>query len=151
MARLHTQTGFLETVREDFGANAKVHFHLAPPLLSGKLDARGRPRKKTFGPWMIPVFKLLAKLKGLRGTAFDLFGRTAERRMERGLIQHFKENLEFLLDNMTSQNHSIVLEYVAAYMDIRGYGPVKEQSLEEVEERWEALMESYHQSLREAA
>ncbi|MDJ0910597.1 MAG: indolepyruvate ferredoxin oxidoreductase family protein [Woeseiaceae bacterium] len=151
VARLHTQTGFLESVREDFGDSAKVRFHLAPPLLSGKLDARGRPRKKEFGAWMIPVFKLLAKFKGIRGTALDLFGRTAERRMERGLIEHFEENVPRMLESLTTSNHGIVLEYVEAYMDIRGYGPVKEQSLKDVEQRWETLMESFHQSLREAA
>ena len=97
VARLHTQTGFLEKVRRDFGNKAKLRFHLAPPLLNTKKDARGRPRKKEFGIWMIPAFRLLAGLRGLRGSKLDLFGYTAERRMERALIGEFEQTVTSLL------------------------------------------------------
>ena len=135
VARLHTQTGFLESVRREFGDNAKLRFHLAPPLLSRQRDARGRPRKKEFGSWILPVFRLVAGMRGLRGTKFDLFGLTAERRMERGLISEFERLVEHALAELTADTADQLQTDVALYMDIRGYGPVKEQALEEVREK----------------
>ncbi|MDJ0939929.1 MAG: indolepyruvate ferredoxin oxidoreductase family protein [Woeseiaceae bacterium] len=151
VARLHTQTGFLESIRRDYGDNAKVRFHLAPPVLNGKRDARGRPLKKQFGSWMIPVFRVLAAMKRLRGTAFDVFGMTAERRMERELVGEFIETLGYLIDNLTVDNHATACEIVHAYMDIRGYGPVKEEAVTEVRERIKTLMKSFLQTVPKAA
>jgi indolepyruvate ferredoxin oxidoreductase len=135
VARLHTQTGFLESVKRDFGDKAKVRFHLAPPILNSKTDARGRPRKKEFGAWMIPVFRLLASLRGLRGSRFDPFGMTTERRMERALILEFENRVEQLLGAVDASNVDLATEIVSLYMDIRGYGPVKEQAVEDVRTR----------------
>ena len=132
VARLHTQTGFLESVRRDFGDKAKIRFHLAPPLLNGKKDARGRPRKKEFGAWMVPAFRLLASMRRLRGSKLDLFGYTAERRMERALIGEFEKTVERLLEVMRKDNLNDASTVVRMYMDIRGYGPVKEQAVDEV-------------------
>ncbi len=151
VARLHTQTGFLESIRRDYGDNAKVRFHLAPPVLNGKRDARGRPLKKQFGSWMIPAFRVLAAMKRLRGTAFDVFGMTAERRMERELVGEFIETLGYLIDNLTVDNHATACEIVHAYMDIRGYGPVKEEAVTEVRERIKTLMKSFLQTVPKAA
>jgi indolepyruvate ferredoxin oxidoreductase len=138
VARLHTQTGFLETVKRNFGDNAKIRFHLAPPLLSSQKDARGRPRKKEFGGWMVPAFRLLASLRGLRGTKLDLFGYTEERQMERALIGEFEATVEKLLDVLTAENLDDALKVVQLYMDIRGYGPVKEQAVKDVRARIDA-------------
>ena len=135
VARLHTQTGFLESVRRDFGTSARVRFHLAPPILNSGKDARGRPRKREFGAWMIPVFRLLASLRRLRGSRFDPFGGTAERRMERALILEFENRVEQLLGALDAANLDLATEIVSLYMDIRGYGPVKEQAIEEVRTR----------------
>jgi len=135
VARLHTQTGFLEKVKRDFGAKAKLRFHLAPPLLSSKKDARGRPRKKEFGAWMIPAFRLLAGLRGLRGSKLDLFGYTAERRMERALIAEFEETVSKLLSALNKDNIDDAIAIVQLYMDIRGYGPVKEQAVKDVRDK----------------
>ena len=132
VARLHTQTGFLESVKRDFGNKARLRFHLAPPILNRELDARGRPRKKTFGAWMIPVFRLLAGMRRLRGTALDLFGNTDERRMERALIAEFEQRVEQVLRVLDADNLELVTEIVSLYMDIRGYGPVKEEAVEDV-------------------
>ncbi len=121
VARLHTQTGFLEKVRSDFGNKAKVRFHLAPPLLSSKKDARGRPRKKEFGAWMIPAFRLLASLRGLRGSKLDLFGYTGERRMERALIREFEATVARLLSALNKENigdaTAIVQLWISAVTD----------------------------------
>ena len=135
VARLHTQTGFLDTVRRDFGKRGKLRFHLAPPILNSGTDARGRPRKRAFGAWILPVFRLLASMKGLRGTRFDLFGMTAERRMERALITEFETLTGELLADLTPANLERARDMLALYMDIRGYGPVKEQAVEDVHAR----------------
>ena len=134
VARLHTQTPFLASIREDFGRNAKLRFHLAPPFLNGGKDARGRPRKKEFGAWVLPAFRLLAKMRGLRGTAFDLFGRTAERRMERALIVEFEQLANEILPVVNAHNLDAASELVTCFMDIRGFGPVKEESVRLVRE-----------------
>ena len=135
VARLHTQTGFLESVKRDFGDQARVRFHLAPPILNAATDARGRPRKREFGTWMIPVFRLLASLRRLRGTRLDPFGMTAERRMERALIAEFENRVEQLLGALDATNLDLATEIVGLYMDIRGYGPVKEQAVDHVRTR----------------
>ena len=135
VARLHAETGFVERVRREYGDTAKLRYHLAPPILSRGVDGRGRPRKREFGAWMLPVFRLLAKLKFLRGTAFDLFGRTDERHMERTLILEFEEQADRLLELLDHDNYEQVVAIVECWMDIRGYGPVKETAVQEVRER----------------
>jgi indolepyruvate ferredoxin oxidoreductase len=135
VARLHTRTGFIESLKRDWGTGARVRFHLAPPILGGKPDARGRPRKREFGAWMVPVLRLLASLRGLRGTRFDPFGMTAERRTERRLILEFENRVEELLGALNSENLNLATEIVGLYMDIRGYGPVKEEAVEDVRTR----------------
>jgi indolepyruvate ferredoxin oxidoreductase len=132
VARLHTNPEFLASVHRDFGKDARLRFHLAPPLLSRKKDARGRPLKREFGTWILPVFRLLARLKVLRGTAFDIFGHTAERRMERELITEFETLLDDALPNLNADNHAALLARVRAYLDVRGFGPVKEQAVREM-------------------
>jgi indolepyruvate ferredoxin oxidoreductase len=132
VARLHADTGFVETIRERYGSAVKLRYHLAPPILNSGIDARGRPRKREFGAWMLPAFRILAKLKGLRGGAFDLFGRSEERRMERALIGEFEHTVDQLLDGLSSENIANAAEIVGLYLDIRGYGPVKMQAAEEV-------------------
>ncbi|MDX1482561.1 MAG: indolepyruvate ferredoxin oxidoreductase family protein [Woeseiaceae bacterium] len=135
VARLHTQTGFLEQLKEDYGAGAKLKFHLAPPVLNGRRDARGRPLKKEFGAWTVPLFRLLAGLRRLRGTPFDVFGYTAERRMERALIGEFEATVDRLLDRLDAGTHAEAVRVLALYQDIRGYGPVKDQAVKEVRAR----------------
>ncbi len=143
VARLHTQTGFLESVQREFGKNAKVRFHLAPPLLYGKKDARGRPRKKEFGAWIVPAFRLIASMRRLRGSKFDLFGFTAERRMERALIVEFEETIDKLLSALSKDNIGDAAAIVRLTMDIRGFGPVKEQAVREVREKVATMVTVY--------
>ena len=135
VARLHTQTGFLESLKRDWGDGARVRFHLAPPILSGRNDARGRPRKREFGAWMVPVLRLIASMRRLRGTRFDPFGMTAERRMERRLILEFENRVEELLGALATENLDLATEIAGLYLDIRGYGPVKEEAVEDVRTR----------------
>ena len=132
VARLHTDTGFLEKIKQDFGTKAKIRFHLAPPMLPSTIDARGRPRKKEFGAWMILAFRVLAKMRGLRGTAFDVFGYLPERRMERALIGEFEETVSDLLAGLSADNIANAGRIVRLYNEIRGYGPVKEEAANKV-------------------
>jgi indolepyruvate ferredoxin oxidoreductase len=135
VARLHTQSGFLDSLRKDYGARAKIRFHLAPPVLNSQRDARGRPRKKEFGAWVIPALRMLARMRGLRGSRLDLFGMTAERRMERALIQEFETLVDTCLQSLTADNVDRLRNDVALYMDIRGYGPVKAEAVDDVHAR----------------
>jgi indolepyruvate ferredoxin oxidoreductase len=135
VARLHTRTGFLERVREDFGAGARLKFHLAPPLLNGSRDARGRPVKKEFGAWTVPLLRALAGMRRLRGTRLDLFGYTAERRMERELIGEFEATTEELLARLDAEKVAAAADVLRLYQDIRGYGPVREEAVREVREK----------------
>jgi indolepyruvate ferredoxin oxidoreductase len=122
-------------VKKEYGSNAKIRFHFAPPILNLRTDSRGRPVKREFGTWMLPVLRVLARMKRLRGTAFDIFGGTAERRMERALIREFEDRVEQLLGTVDAENLADVADIVEQYMDIRGYGPVKDQAVEEVRTR----------------
>ncbi|MCH8117435.1 MAG: indolepyruvate ferredoxin oxidoreductase family protein [Proteobacteria bacterium] len=151
VARLHTETGFLASVRRDYGDNARLRFHLAPPLLSRTKDARGRPRKKEFGAWIIPVFRLLARMRGLRGTRLDVFGLTAERRMERALITEFEELIDRMIPSLSAANLALAHEIIASYMDIRGFGPVKEDAAAIVRDRVASLLQDFLNVDRRAA
>ena len=135
VARLHTQTGFLAGLKREYGASARIRFHFAPPILNLRTDSRGRPMKREFGTWMLPVLKILARMKRLRGTPFDVFGGTAERRMERALIREFENRVEQLLGVLDAGNVAEIAAIVEQYMDIRGYGPVKDEAVEEVRTR----------------
>ena len=100
VARLHMETGFLDKLREEFEGDFTVNYHLAPPLVPSAKDARGRPLKRRFGSWIQPAFRILARLRFLRGTAFDVFGYTRERRTERELIGWYRSLVEGLLPRL---------------------------------------------------
>jgi indolepyruvate ferredoxin oxidoreductase len=151
VARLHTRPEFLQTLRERYGNTARLKFHLAPPILNRGNDARGRPRKKEFGAWVLPLFRVLARMKRLRGTALDLFGHTAERKMERQLIGEFEHTLEQLLTGLRVDNVSEAAEIVALYMEIRGYGPVKEAALERMRPQIESRLAAFASANKQAA
>ncbi|MFK8029595.1 MAG: indolepyruvate ferredoxin oxidoreductase family protein [Gammaproteobacteria bacterium] len=151
VARLHTSTGFLDKIHEEYGANAKVTYHMAPPVFSRKVDARGRPRKRRFGSWLIPAMKILASMRKLRGTALDVFGKTAERKMERALITEFEETVAYLLANLTAERQARACDIAALYMKIRGYGPVKEAAAKQVREEVQLALANFTQASSKAA
>lgn len=141
VARLHTQTGFLDELTQTFEGNFSVHYHLAPPMLLTGQDARGRPLKREFGSWIRMPFHVLARMKRLRGTAFDLFGYTVERRMERDLISWYEQLVEKLLSKLDTQDHGQLVEIASGPMQIRGFGPVKEQAVHKVQADLRARLE----------
>ncbi len=151
VARLYSDTDFIASLRDRHGSNSQLRFHLAPPFLPGAKDARGRPRKREFGPWIVPLFKLLARLKGLRGSAFDPFGRSAERRMERELIGEFEATLEETLLKLNADNVDQAADLFERFMKIRGYGPVKEAAAAAVVPEIRAALAALGQDARRAA
>ncbi|WP_411885103.1 indolepyruvate ferredoxin oxidoreductase family protein [Polaromonas sp. YR568] len=142
VARLHTDTAFLGKVNAMFEGDFKLHYHLAPPLIAPKND-KGELQKKQFGPWMLGAFKVLARLKGLRGTPLDVFGRTEERRTERALIEEYKASLQEVLAGLNAENHATAVEIARIPELIKGYGHVKARHLAAARPQWAALMQSF--------
>ena len=133
VARLYTDGDFERRIRETFEGDFKLAFHLAPPVFQGEILPNGRPRKRMFGPWMMRAFRMLAKFKGLRGTAFDPFGYSEDRRIERQLIADYEATLEHILSGLSEKNYRFAVALAKVPDEIRGFGPVKEQSLKKAE------------------
>jgi indolepyruvate ferredoxin oxidoreductase len=108
-------------------------------MLAGKPDALGRPGKRAFGSWMMPVFRMLAKMKGLRGTAFDIFGYSADRRLERDLIAGYEKDVATVLGLLSPLTLDTAIEILSLPDRIRGYGPVKEKAVEDAKARYAQL------------
>jgi indolepyruvate ferredoxin oxidoreductase len=143
VARLYAETDFIERVANQFEGDYKLGFHLAPPALN-RPDARsGVARKSSYGPWMLPVFRLLAKARRFRGGALDLFGRTAERKRERALIGEYETLIAEILDRLTPQNYPLAVALASIPEHIRGYGHVKDKHLEDAKLREAALLERF--------
>jgi indolepyruvate ferredoxin oxidoreductase len=140
VARLYTDGRFEKQIRDQFDGDFKLSFNLAPPMLGGGKDALGRPRKRAFGAaWMMPAFRLLAKMRGLRGTAFDIFGQSADRRLERDLIAGYEKDVAHVLTVLSPLTLDTAIELLSLPDRIRGYGPVKEKSVRDAKARYAQL------------
>ena len=143
VARLHSDGTFEKKIAGMFEGDYKLNYHLAPPIIAKKND-KGELQKQQFGPWMLTSFKLLAKLKGLRGTAFDIFGKTAERRMERALLVDYWKSMEAVMLKLSSENAQTLLPLaldIARIPDgIKGFGHVKEKNATTARLKWDTLM-----------
>jgi indolepyruvate ferredoxin oxidoreductase len=144
VARLHTDRSFLDKVGAMFEGDFKLNYHLAPPMIAKKND-KGELQKQKFGPWMLTGFRLLARLKGLRGTALDPFGRTEERRMERALIAQYEASLEEILPLLNAANHAAAVEVARIPELIKGYGHVKARNVELAQQQWAGAMAVFRQ------
>ncbi|GAB3540678.1 indolepyruvate ferredoxin oxidoreductase family protein [Noviherbaspirillum agri] len=142
VARLHAQMGFTDKIAGMFEGGYKVKYHLAPPLFA-KRDAEGHLVKREYGPWMGKAFGMLAKLKFLRGTAFDIFGHSEERRTERALIAQYKETVGNLLGRLTPDNLGKAVAIASIPEEIRGFGHVKEKHLRAAKEKEAALLKGF--------
>ena len=142
VARLHTDTGFEDTIKAMFEGDFKINYHLAPPLLSPK-NAEGEMQKRKFGPWISSGFKVLAKLKGLRGTSLDVFGYTAERQTERALIDEYRASIEVVLASLSEHNHAAALVLARIPEQIKGFGHVKERHLAAARLTWAQALEAF--------
>jgi indolepyruvate ferredoxin oxidoreductase len=125
VARLYTDGTFAADLAKQFQSYEKLEFHLAPPIL-GRRGNDGKPRKSSFGPWMMKGFRLLAAMRSLRGTAFDLFGYTAERRMERQLLREYEADLDLIAAALAPGRVEAATALASVPALIRGYGHVRQ-------------------------
>jgi indolepyruvate ferredoxin oxidoreductase len=145
VARLHVEQGFLDSVARQFEGDYKLVFNLAPPLLSRRDPLTGEPKKSEFGGWIVPVFRVLAKLRFLRGTTFDVFGHTQERRMERSLVTRYEATVGSVFATLEASHDAAQYDTGVALLSlpeqIRGFGHVRSKSLESVFRRERELLD----------
>ena len=153
VARLHADRKFLASISERFAGGYRLNFHLAPPLFARRDPETGRLVKRAFGPWVLHAFRLLAALRGLRGTVFDVFGYTRERRAERALIADYERLADELAAGLAPANHALACDLAALPERIRGYGHVKERAIAEAKTLEADLLAAFrgHERMREAA
>lgn len=140
VSRLFTSGQFTQKLEKTFDGDYRLQFHLAPPLFARRDPDTGLPRKSEFGSWMFSVFKFLARLKGLRGTRFDPFGWTTERRLERRLRDQYLSDIKHLCEELSSENYSSIVELAEVPEQIRGFGHVKGETIERAEQTRIALL-----------
>ncbi len=143
VARLYTDGAFLAQLRQQFEGDYRLQFHLAPPLVAERDPATGHLKKRAYGPWMLKAFALLARMKGLRGTVFDPFGRSQERRRERALIGEYERLVEELIQSLSHDNHALAVEITRLPLGIRGFGHVQEANLAKVKAREAELLAAF--------
>jgi indolepyruvate ferredoxin oxidoreductase len=147
VARLHTDAAFHARIADMFEGDYKLHYHLAPPLLAKK-NEKGELQKQAFGPGMLLGFRLLARLKGLRGGVFDVFGRSEERRQERALIAEYLDTVEELLAGLAqggtpearALRYGLALDLARVPEQIKGFGHVKARHLQAARLAWNQLL-----------
>jgi indolepyruvate ferredoxin oxidoreductase len=139
VARLHTNPAFLARIGAQFEGDFKLHYHLAPPLISRR-NEKGELQKRKFGPAMLTGFRVLAKLRGLRGSPLDIFGRTDERRAERALIAEYQASIEEVLHALDAANYPVALEIARIPEQIKGFGHVKARHLQAARLAWADLL-----------
>jgi indolepyruvate ferredoxin oxidoreductase len=143
VARLYTDGAFLEKLHQQFEGDFRLEFHLAPPLFASRDPVTGELRKRAYGPWVFRAFKLLARLRRLRGTFLDVFGYAEERRTERRLIGEYQALLKDIAAALTPENHVFAVELARVPQQIRGFGHVKARNLVNAKEREAALLENF--------
>ena len=143
VARLHCDPSFRRRIGAMFEGDYKLKFHLAPPLLAKPDPATGAARKSEYGPWMMTAFRVLSRLKGLCGTALDVFGYSEERRTERRLIVEYEAVIEELLARLDRTNHALAVQIASIPEHVRGFGHVKRKHLSEAKKREAELLAAF--------
>ncbi|WP_286238739.1 indolepyruvate ferredoxin oxidoreductase family protein [Neptuniibacter halophilus] len=146
VARLYTDSDFLKQVEETFSGDYKIKFHMAPPLLARALDNQGRPKKMEFGPWMLKALGFVAGFRKLRGSKLDPFGYHPDRKLERKLRDQYIETLEQISKGLNSANYETALELANSPAEIRGFGPVKEQSAQKAQAASAQLINEFNKA-----
>ncbi len=147
VARLYTSGEFQRRIEQQFEGDYRLHVHLAPPLLARK-NAQGQLQKREYGPWVFTAFRVLARLRVLRGTPLDVFGYTAERRTERALIDDYQRTVAGLLEKLDAGNVGLAAEIASIPEHIRGYGHVKDAHLHKAMARRAELLKEWDNPLR---
>jgi indolepyruvate ferredoxin oxidoreductase len=143
VARLHADPSFRRRIEAMFEGDYKLRFHLAPPLVAKRDPATGELRKSSYGPWMMTAFRILSRLKALRGTAFDVFGYSQERRTERRLIADYERAVEELLAGLDRAKRPLAVEIASIPEGIRGFGHVKARHLADAKKREAELLSAF--------
>ena len=155
VARLFSDGHFIDTINNTFQNSKNLTFHLAPPIFSKKDPRTGYPKKIEFGPWIMKFFKILTKFKSLRGTFFDIFGYTQERKTERRLIEEYEVTITLILKNLSKENYDLATEIASVPLKIRGFGHIKQRSIDKAQNTFQKLMSAYkktnHSSENKAA
>jgi len=150
VARLFTDGKFLDRLKKQFDGAVRLEFHFAPPLIAGRDEVTGHLKKQSYGNWIFYVLKILARLRRLRGTQFDVFGFTSERRMERRLIAEYESVVAEIVDELSPKNHAIAVEIASLPQQIRGFGHIKARSVEKAKACEAELLASLRQSISRA-
>ncbi|MBL4784067.1 MAG: indolepyruvate ferredoxin oxidoreductase family protein [Cohaesibacteraceae bacterium] len=140
VARLYASNEFGEKLNSQFEKPGKISIFLAPPLISRIDPETGRPKKRKFGPWIFKAFGILARMKGIRGTRFDLFGYTQERRAERALRDQYVNDLGYIAEQLPQGSYVRLLELANVPGMIKGFGPVKEANMQKADIRRSELL-----------
>jgi indolepyruvate ferredoxin oxidoreductase len=149
VARLHSHAGFKERLKEQFEGPFKLKFHLAPPLFARRDLVTGLPRKKRFGSWIYPLFRVLAHGRRLRGTVFDVFGYTNERRNERAIIVDFETMIsDKVLPLLSPISYAAAIELAELPQSIKGYGHIKENNRQVAIGKGAVLLESFTEAAK---
>jgi indolepyruvate ferredoxin oxidoreductase len=143
VARLYTDGTFRKKLDRQFEGDYSLKVYLAPPLFAKRDAVTGHLQKRAFGPWVFKAFGILAGMKGLRGTAFDIFGYTEERRTERRLIEDYMVLVEEIARKLTPENHNLAVQLATIPEQIRGFGHVKEKNLARAKANESALLETF--------
>jgi indolepyruvate ferredoxin oxidoreductase len=144
VARLYTDGRFERALAEQFESTGRISFHMAPPLLA-RPGADGRPRKMKIGPWLLPALRVVAKLRGVRGSWLDPFGHTHERRLERELARDYEAMIrDEILPLLAADKHALAQQIARVPERIRGYGHVKLANLATGRAQWRVLLDRWH-------
>ena len=147
VARLYTNGDFMHKIKGRFEGDYKLKLHLAPPLFSRRDAHSGEPVKTAYGAWILSAMNLLARFKFLRGTAFDPFGKTAERKMERRLIEEYEQTIEELLRGISKKNHALAVEIARIPEQIRGYDQVKQKNVKSAKSQENDLLKEFRSTM----
>jgi indolepyruvate ferredoxin oxidoreductase len=151
VARLYTGGEFEQDLKSRFAGSYRLEFSLAPPIFARRDRTTGELKKQSYGPWIFSVFKVLARLRRLRGTMFDPFGHSAERRGERALIEEYRQTIAHLLKDLAPANHATAVAIASLPKGIRGYGHIKEKAIHEARDKQAQLLEEYRGTAYPAA
>jgi indolepyruvate ferredoxin oxidoreductase len=143
VGRLYSDGEFLKKLGSQFEGDYRLTFHLAPPLFSERDPETGQLKKKEYGAWVMPMFRILASLKKLRGTKLDIFGYSEERRMERRLIGEYEATIEEVLATLGQDNHALAVQIASVPETMRGFGHVKDKNVKAAKEREASLLTAY--------
>src|SRR4029450_939331 len=143
VARLQADAAFQAQIDRQFEGDFKLRFHLARALLANRAPKTAHLQKQEFGSWMLPAFKVLANLKFLRGSAFDPFGYTSERRTERALISEYESLIDELLAALTADNHALAVRLASGADGVKGYGHVKDATLAKARRKQAELLQQW--------